>query len=274
MLDKADDLREEASPVSPAPDRDFMAGLGKGLAVIECFDEHRERLTIAEIAAMTRLSRAAARRCLLTLQRLGYAKFDGKFFRLAPRILRLGYAYLASSRFPQLLQPYVETLSEEIEESCSASILDGHEVIYIARSAKKRIMSVDLSVGSRLPAYCTSMGRVLLASLDPADAKRRLEATERRRATPVTCTGIDELVELLQKTREQGYCVVDQELEAGLVSIAVPIVDSLGRTIAAINTSSQSARISASEMADQFLGKLLEAQTNLRPLIKGSMLPP
>src|SRR5262245_15462927 len=124
-------------------DRDFMAGLGKGLAVIECFDDQHHRLTIAEIAVATGLSRAAARRCLLTLQKLGYASFDGKFFSLTPRILRLGYAYLASSELPQLIQPFLEQVSQQIAESCSASILDGDEIVYIARSAKRRIMAVD-----------------------------------------------------------------------------------------------------------------------------------
>src|SRR4051812_3699738 len=163
-------------------ERDYMAGLGKGLAVIACFDERHRRLTIAEVAAMARLSRAAARRCLLTLERLGFASFDGRFFGLTPRILRLGYAYLASAELPQIIQPFLEQVSARIQESCSASILDGEEVLYIARSAKRRIMSVDLAVGSRLPAYCTSMGRVMLAALPPEEAMRRLRASPRRRA--------------------------------------------------------------------------------------------
>lgn len=252
-------------------DRDFMAGLAKGLAVIACFDDHHARLTIADIAAMTGLSRAAARRCLLTLCQLGYATFDGKFFCLTPRILRLGYAYLSSSELPQLVQPFLEHLSDQIHESCSASILDGDAIVYIARSAKKRIMSVDLAVGSRLPAYCTSMGRVLLAALPPAEARSRLEGSDLRRATAWTCTRLNDLMVLITQARQQGYCVIDQELEPGLVSLAVPLVNSAGQTVAAINTSAQSARIAAADMPTRFLAKLLETQTNLRPLVKPTL---
>lgn len=250
------------------PDRDFMAGLGKGLAVIECFDDRHQRLTIAEVAAMTRLSRAAARRCLLTLTRLGYVGYDGKFFRLTPRILRLGYAYLAATELPHVLQPVLERLSEQVLESCSASVLDGDEIIYIARSAKKRIMAVDLAVGSRLPAFCTSMGRVLLAALAPEEAARRIAGRERRRATPFTKVDGPAILDAIAACRTQGYAVIDQELEVGLVSIAVPVIDSAGATVAAINISAQSARIPAADMAAHFLAPLNEAQAALRPLVK------
>lgn len=254
--------------VERAAERDYIAGLGKGLAVIECFDDQHGRLTIAQVAEMTRLSRAAARRCLLTLQRLGYASFDGKFFSLTPRVLRLGYAYLASNELPQLIQPFLEKVSEATDESCSASILDGHEVLYIARSARRRIMTVDLGVGTRLPAFCTSMGRVLLAALDPAEAAQRLQASERRPLTPYTRTRIDELLQILNAVREQGYCVIDQELEVGLVSIAVPLTDAGGRTVAAMNVGAQAGRVSAAELPDRFLARLSEAKAHLRPLIK------
>lgn len=254
--------------IERAAERDYIAGLGKGLAVIECFDDQHGRLTIAQVAEMARLSRAAARRCLLTLQRLGYASFDGKFFSLTPRVLRLGYAYLASNELPQLIQPFLEKVSEATDESCSASILDGHEVLYIARSARRRIMTVDLGVGTRLPAYCTSMGRVLLAALDPAEAAQRLQASERRPLTPYTRTRIDELLQILNAVREQGYCVIDQELEVGLVSIAVPLTDAGGRTVAAMNVGAQAGRVSAAELPDRFLARLNEAKAHLRPLIK------
>jgi IclR family pca regulon transcriptional regulator len=258
----------DASQRGRQVDRNFMAGLGKGLAVIECFDERRERLTISEVAKMAGLSRAAARRCLLTLQTLGYVQYDGKFFRLTPRVLRLGYAFLASTELPRLLQPFLDRLSEELQESCSASILGDAEIVYIARSAKKRIMSVDLGVGSRLPAYCTSMGRVLLAALDPADAAARLSAIERRKLTPYTHTRLDDLTAILGQVRRQGYCVLDQELEVGLVAIAVPIYDSAGRTVAAINMGAQSARIPAADLPARVLARLIETQQTLQPLIK------
>jgi IclR family pca regulon transcriptional regulator len=250
-------------------DRDFMAGFGKGLAVIECFDDRHPHLTIAQVAQRTGLSRAAARRCLLTLQRLGYASFNDKFFTLTPRVLRLGYAYLSATDLPQLIQPFLERLSEELQESCSATVLDGAEIVYIARSAKKRVMSVSLGVGSRLPAFCTSMGRVLLAALEPDEAIKRLAASERRKFTPHTCTRLEDLTDILRLVRRQGYCVTDQELEIGLVSMAVPIMDAHGETLAAINVGAQSARIAAADMPGRFLASFAETQKAIQPLLKG-----
>lgn len=252
----------------PLGDRNFVAGLGKGLAAIECFDEKHPRLTIAEVAGMTSLSRAAARRCLLTLRALGYADYDGKFFKLTPRVLRLGYSYLATTELPQLLQPFLDRLSAEIQESCSATVLDGEDIVYIARSAKKRVMAVGLDVGSRLPAYCTSMGRVLLSALDPAEAARRLAASKRRRLTEHTHTRLDELAEILEQVRKQGYCITNQELELGLLSMAVPVLDAAGNTVAAINVGTQSARFSAAELSRRFLRKFIDTQALLKPLIK------
>jgi IclR family pca regulon transcriptional regulator len=255
-------------PDARGADPNFVAGLQKGLAVMECFDDEHERLTIAEVARMTSLSRAAARRCLLTLEALGYAGFDGKFFTLKPRILKLGYAYLSSTALPQLLQPFLEEVSEATHESSSASLLDGEEIVYIARAATKRIMSVGLSVGSRLPAFCTSMGRVLLAGLPPEEARARLASAERRRLTPFTRTGVDELLAILEEVRSAGYAINDQELEMGLASIAVPVQNTTGRTVAAINVGAQAARIPAAELAQRYLPRLLAAQASLRPLIK------
>jgi IclR family pca regulon transcriptional regulator len=250
-----------------AADRDHMAALEKGLAVIECFDAAHDKLTIAEVARATELSRAAARRCLLTLTRIGYASFDGKFFTLTPRVLRLGHAWLASAALPQLVQPFLERLSEETHESSSASLLDGHEIVYIARSAQRRIMSVGLSVGTRLPASCTSMGRVLLAARDPADARARILAGKPRALTPHTVTDPDRLAEILATVRAQGYCIVDQELELGLISIAMPLINARGEVVAAFNLSGQVQRSSAAEMAERFLPGMRQLQALLRPLI-------
>lgn len=249
------------------PDRDHMAALEKGLAVIECFDAAHDRLTIADVARATALSRAAARRCLLTLTRTGYAEFDGKFFRLTPRVLRLGHAWLASAALPQLVQPFLEKLSEETHESSSAALLDGHEIVYIARSAQRRIMSVGLSVGTRLPAFCTAMGRVLLAARDPADARARILAGKARALTPRTVTDPDRLAEILAGVRAQGHCIVDQELELGLVSLAMPLLNTRGEVIAAFNISAQVQRGAAAEMAQQFLPRMASLQALLRPLI-------
>lgn len=250
-----------------APDRDHMAALEKGLAVIECFDAAHDKLTIADVARATELSRAAARRCLLTLAKIGYAEFDGKFFRLTPRVLRLGHAWLASAALPQLVQPFLERLSEETHESSSACLLDGHEIVYIARSAQRRIMSVGLSVGTRLPAFCTSMGRVLLAARDPADARARILAGRPRALTPHTVTDPDRLAAILAEVRAQGYCIVDQELELGLISIAMPLINTRGEVIAAFNLSGQVQRSSAEEMAERFLPGMRQLQGLLRPLV-------
>lgn len=245
-----------------------MAALEKGLAVIECFDATHEKLTIADVARATELSRAAARRCLLTLTRIGYAEFDGKFFRLTPRVLRLGHAWLASSALPQLVQPFLERLSEETHESSSASLLDRHEIVYIARSAQRRIMSVGLSVGSRLPAFCTSMGRVLLAALPPDEARERILAGRPRALTPHTVTEPERIMAALAAARERGYSVVDQELELGLISMALPLANARGETVAAFNISGQVQRTSAEEMVAQFLPRMRSMQAMLRPLIK------
>ncbi len=250
-----------------APDRDHMAALEKGLAVIECFDAAHDKLTIAEVARTAGLSRAAARRCLLTLTQIGYAAFDGKFFRLTPRVLRLGHAWLASAALPQLVQPFLERLSEETHESSSACLLDGHEIVYIARSAQRRIMSVGLSVGTRLPAFCTSMGRVLLAARDPADARARILAGRPRALTPHTVTDPDRLAAILAEVRAQGYCIVDQELELGLISIAMPLINTRGEVVAAFNLSGQVQRSSAAEMAERFLPGMRQLQALLRPLV-------
>ncbi len=250
------------------PGRDHMAALEKGLAVIECFDATHERLTIAEVAKATALSRAAARRCLLTLTRIGYAEYDGKFYRLTPRVLRLGHAWLASSALPQLIQPFIERLSEEAHESSSGSLLDGDEIVYIARSAQRRIMSVGLSIGSRLPAFCTSMGRVLLAALPEDEARRRILQGQPKPRTAHTVVEITRLMAILADVRRQGHAVVDQELELGLVSIAMPLFNPRNEVVAAFNLSGQVQRTSAAAIAERFLPRMQAMQTMLRPLIK------
>lgn len=255
-------------PGTERADRDFILGLQKGLAVIECFDDEHERLTSADVAVKTGLSRAAARRCLLTLHKLGYAHYDGKQFTLAPRILRLGYAYLLSASLPQLFQPFLEHLSEEVHESCSAAILEGDEIVYLARAATKRIMSAGLCIGTRLPSYCTSMGRVLLAALEPEEAKARLARMERRRLTPMTRTKLEDLTAILDEVRREGCCICDQELEVGLISISVPVFNVSGETIAAVNIASSTARVTAAQMVQRFLPPLLDVQKDLRPLIR------
>jgi len=202
---------------------DFIGGFAKGLKVIEAFGEASPRLSIAEVSKATGLDRATARRCLLTLAELGYADYDGKFFALTPRILRLGHAYLSATPLPQIVQPFLDRLSQEVGQSASASVLDGTEIVYIARASQRRVMSINLIAGSRLPAYCASMGRVLLAALPEQEVRELLLRTELQAFTPLTKTAPGELLDELTKVQSQGFAVIDQELELGLCSIAVPL---------------------------------------------------
>jgi IclR family pca regulon transcriptional regulator len=248
-------------------DRDHMLGLEKGLAVIACFDAAHQRLTIADVARMTGLTRATARRCLITLNRIGYAETDGRFFTLTPRVLKLGYAYLSSTPLTAILQNALERLSETIGESSSASILDGNEIVYVARAATKRIMSIGLSVGARLPAFCTSMGRVLLAALPEEEARQRVEASPRQPLTAKTVIDVERIMERLATARAEGHSVIDQELEIGLISIAVPVIDARGRTLAAINVGTQATRFSPDLLAREFLPRLRAAQIELSRIV-------
>lgn len=251
-------------PNRPAEDRDFVASLEKGLAVIEAFDADRSRLTLTDVARLTGTTRAGARRYLKTLTRLGYAEFDGRFFSLTPRILRLGYAYLSSAPMPARLQPFLEKISEETGESSSAAMLDGDEIIYIARSATRRIMSVGLGVGTRLPAYCTSLGRAILAHQPQAEIEAYLDRVRLEPRTRFTITDRQALLAALHAVREQGYAAINEELEIGLRSIAVPVHQENGAVRIAINVGTQAARFEAAEMVERFLPVLKSASQAIR----------
>lgn len=248
-------------------ERDVVGGLEKGLAVIEAFDERRVRLSLSEVAQIAGITRAAARRYLLTLTKLGYAEYDGKFFSLTPKILRLGYAYLSSMTLPTRVQPVLERISEELHESSSAAILDDVEVVYIARAATRRIMSIGLSVGSRLPAYCTSLGRVLLAYKEPAWLDSYFERVPLKPLTPKTVVSEEGIRASLGAVREQGYALVDEELELGLRSLSVPVVGTNGRLACAINISVQTGRMSAEELVREANPVLQSAARELHRLV-------
>ena len=250
---------------------DVMQGLAKGLAVIEAFQEDAVRLSVSEVAERTGLDRATARRCLLTLDALGYADYDGKYFRLAPRTLRLGHAYYRSATLPAKVQPVLDELSQATGESASVSLLDGTEVIYVARASQKRVMAINLMPGSRLPAYCASMGRVLLAALPPAEARAILERSERIAYTPHTVTEVAALVKILAKISRDGFAGIDQELELGLCSLSVPLYDAAGRVVAAMNVGANIARSALPEMIERYLPLLLRGQERLRPLLDPSL---
>ena len=219
----------------------FVQSLERGLAVIRAFDEHNVELTLSDVARSTGLTRAAARRFLLTLADLGYVRTDGRWFSLSPRVLELGYAYLSSLSLPEVAEPHMERLVAEVHESSSVSVLDGEDIVYVARVPTSRIMTVSINVGTRFPAYATSMGRVLLA--EHPDLDGYLERVELRALSPRTVTSADTLRAELAKVRRQGWALVDQELEAGLRSVAAPIRDRSGTVVAAMNLSAHASRM-------------------------------
>lgn len=247
--------------------RDTMGGFAKGLRVIEAFSAEKPRMSIADAALISGLDRATARRCLLTLSDLGYANYDGKYFSLTPKIMRLGHAYLSATPLPQILQPFLDRLSEEVGQSVSASVLDATDIIYIARASQRRVMSINLTPGSRLPAYCASMGRVLLAALSADDALARLRQRELKRYTQFTKTDPDVLMNEIAHVRENGFAVIDQELELGLCSIAVPLTNERGQVVAAINIGASAANVAADKLADLYLQTMLAVASSIKPLL-------
>lgn len=272
----ADARRSNASDIIAAPEGDvtpasvlqafagdpnFMASLARGLAVIRAFTEQRRHLTIAQLSQRTGIPRAAVRRCLYTLSKLGYvASDDGRAWVLRPGILALGHAYLSSTPLATAVQPLLDRITRELHESSSMAVLEGNDILYVARSsANTRVMSIDLSIGSRLPAYCTSMGRALLAGLPRQELRAYLSRAKLTRLTNRTVATPEELANVLKAVRRKGYAIVDQELELGLRSIAVPVSDRDGRAVAAINVGTQSSRISIAEMESRFLPLLRAA---------------
>ena len=252
----------------PARDSDFVQSLDRGLAVIRAFGPDRERLSLSEVARATGLTRAAARRFLLTLVKLGYVRSDGREFSLRPKVLELGYAYLSGLALPDVAEPHLEDLSAKLHESSSISVLDGHHIVYVARVATKRIMTVAISVGTRFPAYAASMGRVLLAALSQEELDKYLTEASFEAFTERTVTEPERLREVIAEVRRDGYSIVDQELEEGLRAIAAPIHDSSGAVTAAINVSAHASRMGADAMRTQLLPALLETARNIEADLK------
>jgi IclR family pca regulon transcriptional regulator len=249
--------------------RDQITALARGLAVIRAFSGHDEHMTLAEIAKIVDLPRATVRRCLLTLEALGYVEMRGKFFRLAPQVLTLAQAYLSSSLLPRVALPFLERLSEALGESCSVSVLHGEQVIYVARSTRKRLGSLHRDVGTHLPAYCTSMGRVLLAYLPESELDAYFKHAALKPFTRFTVTDEKALRDILAEIRRREFCVIDQELELDLRGIAVPLRNASGRVVAAMNASTQASRTGKKQMTDMFLPALRGAATEMRPLLLG-----
>ncbi|WP_410649963.1 IclR family transcriptional regulator C-terminal domain-containing protein [Amycolatopsis sp. cmx-4-54] len=236
-----------------------VQSLERGLAVIKAFNADAAELTLSDVARSTGLTRAAARRFLLTLVDLGYVRTDGKYFSLTARVLELGYSYLSSLSLPEVAQPHLERLSADVHESSSISVLEVPDIVYVARVAVSRIMTVSINVGTRFPAHATSMGHVLLAGLDDAELREYLARAKLDKLTARTKSRPEELLAELVRVCEQGYAMVDQELEEGLRSIAVPIRDRRGSVVAAVNLSTHASRTTPESVERELLPSLLSA---------------
>lgn len=254
---------ELRSVAAPSAERERVRSLARGLAVIQAFGPERPAMTLTEVAAATGMTRASARRFLLTLEDLGFVSSDGKHFSLTPHILRLGHAYLSSMSWWHVAQPFMEDVARTVQESCSAAVLDGDEIVYVVRVPASRIMSVNLSIGTRLPAYCTSLGRVLLAHLPAARVGGYLDRTALDKRAPRTITDPERLRAEIDKVRRQGFSVIDEELEAGVRSIAVPLHDRTGACIAALNIGGAAARAPVQRLLDVYLPLLRKASRRI-----------
>lgn len=237
-------------------DREFMTTLAKGLAVLGAFGRQRPTMTLSEAAQVADLSRATARRVLRTLAQLGYVVQDGRSFSLSPRILDLGFAYLSTQSWIDHARPLMRELSERVGESCSAAILQGNDIVYVVRVPARRIMSAALSVGSRLPALHTALGRILFGYLEEAEIWRRLMSQRIEAYTPQTITDPQALFDRIRADRAQRFAIVDEELERGLRALAVPVLDRSGQAVGAINLSTHSTRTTRNEMRERFLPEL------------------
>jgi IclR family pca regulon transcriptional regulator len=256
----------ETDPTSRPGDA-FVQSFARGLSVIRSFNASRPAQTLSEVAAASGLTRAGARRILLTLQALGYVEADGRYFTLTAKILDLGFAYLTSMPFWNLAEPVMEELVGQVHESCSAAVLNGTEIVYVLRVPTHKIITINLSIGSRLPAFCTSLGRVLLASLDDDKLDALLDASPLEARTPRTIIDKTALKAALAVVRKQGWAIVDQELEEGLISMSAPIRDRQGRVIAALNISGNAQRKNAKHMVKAFLDPLLDAAQRVSEMV-------
>ena len=236
---------------------DYVQSLERGLAVIRAFGAESPELRLSDVARATGLTRAAARRFLLTLVKLGYVRQDGNIFSLRPRVLELGYAYLSVLSLPEVAQPHMEALVGEVNESSSIAVLDDLDIVYVARVPTQRIMTITIAVGTRLPAYATSMGRVLLAGLPSEALEECLERVEIEPLTPMTVPDPDALRDRIERVRHAGWAAVDQELEEGVRSVAVPIRDATGRIAAAMNVSVHATRMTMQALRREVVPRLL-----------------
>lgn len=263
ILTRSHAIANAAQGEGPKPGDGYVQSFARGLDVIRSFDASFPRQTLTQAAARSGLTRAGARRILLTLQSLGYVHGDGKHYALTPRILDLGFAYLSSMPMWNLAEPTMQALADQVHESCSAAVLDGADIVYVLRVQTRKIMSIGLGVGSRLPASCTSMGRMLLAGLDDAQVQDVLGRKPLAARTRHSLTDPQAVLAKVRQARRQGWCLVNQELEEGLVSMAVPVVNRAGETIAALNISGQVNRTPPRQMQEAMLPALQQAAAGI-----------
>jgi IclR family pca regulon transcriptional regulator len=264
----ADDLDTDDSARSGA-EREIVHSVLRLFEVLKAFRRERPRMTLSEVAEYAGLSRASARRFLLTLVHAGYAETDGKRFALTPRLLELGHAVMAASTVWDIARPVLAGVSDKLGESCYGAVLDGLDVLYVLHiPASRHLINVDLRVGSRTPAYCTSVGRVLLAGLTPEAAERALAGAKPERRTPKTVVAKAKLLEAVDLARDQGWAMVDEELELGLRSLSVPLRGRGGVTLGAINICGPTSRVSMEELRTTFLSEMLEAAARIRAAIE------
>lgn len=277
-------MRTNAKIASPTPqgdtaldnklqpgDRDYVAALASGLQILNAFDAEHPRMTLTEMASRTDMDRAKARRFLLTLEALGYVRRSGRDFELTPRVLELGHAFQASNQYRAVIQHYLQDITAEIGESSSLSVLDGTDVVYVVRSAAPhRLMAISLSVGTRLPAAYTSMGRVLLAQLPQANLDSLLQNMELRAHTPHSLVDMEALRKELDQVRQQGYSLVDQELDLGLRSVAAPVFAGNGDLLGAINISTNAARVPLEVLLDDYLPRLQRLAETVQKTVRSA----
>lgn len=254
----------------PARNPEFVQALARGLAVLEAFGEAHSRMTLSEVAEETGLHRGTTRRLLLTLVDLGYLRSEGRYFTPTARVLDLGYAYLSRHRMWEPVRPILADLVAHTRESSAIAVLDSHDVMYALRVHTDRIMSIRLDAGARLPAYATSTGRILLAGLPPGDLDAYLESVPRVAHTPRTVTDADQLREVLSHVRVQGWALVEDEMELGVRSLAVPLRDRSHRTIAAVNVSAHAGRVSGDQMLTDVLPPLRKAADAIEAEVLGT----
>lgn len=263
-----DSVLGPVTPSSAIKEGDFVKSLARGLLVIRSFDENHRLQTLSDVGKRTGLSRATARRLLLTLRELGYVTLEDRAFALAPGVLRLGYAYLSALGAPEIAQPFLQALSDDVHESCSMTVLDGPDIVYVARAPTKRLFSLTLSIGSRLPAFTTSMGRVLLADLDREAVEALLMKSDLEARTAKSTTSRERIFTELERARTQGWYIIDEELELGIRAVAAPVRDRSGKVVAAINVSTSTARMTNEDLERNVLPKLLATAEQLSAALR------